>query len=197
MYFTKKRLVHHCSKTYNGIVSVLFLLTTSVIIVTLLEIKSVSNINAYHIFLINHYMNKHFLIFNWLFFQKGLKNDDLLILGRGSSVLIVMVFLCFLLCNLGEDVTSHYANVNDSIYQISWYLCPLELQKSFKLMIMISQKPIYLEGFARFQCNRETFNRVFFFQSLKNFSRIYLNLNNFSQIVNSAYSFFNILRRFN
>lgn len=80
---------------------------------------------------------------------------------KGFINLAITMLMSFLLCNYGENVTSHYSDLSDLIYQMSWLSCPLKVQNSFKLMIMNSQKLIDLEGFARFQCNHDTFKKVF------------------------------------
>lgn len=54
--------------------------------------------------------------------------------------------IAFFLCYFGQTVSNQY-DLTDSIYIISFYECPLELQNAFKFMIMIAQKPVYFEGF--------------------------------------------------
>lgn len=89
-----------------------------------------------------------------------MKTGDPVLFIRGCINVITMLIFCFLPCNFGEDVTTHYADLADTTYGMSWHLVPLELQSSFKIMIMITQKPIQLDGFAGLKCTRDTYKEV-------------------------------------
>lgn len=66
----------------------------------------------------------------------------------------------FVVCNFGESVTSHYTDLSNKIYNLSWHLCPLKFQRSVKLMMFNTQQPIYIEGFAGLRCTHETYKKV-------------------------------------
>lgn len=94
------------------------------------------------------------------FVEQGLQNGDPILFLRWFDVVVIWMCTCFLLCNLGDGVTSHYANLSYSIYNKSWYLYPFKLRKYFKLIILMSQQPVHMEAFANLRCTRETFKKV-------------------------------------
>lgn len=89
-----------------------------------------------------------------------MKSGDIQISVLGYLGLIFWFPSCFFLCNFGEQVASHYFDLSDAIYNIPWRLCQLETKKLLIPMIIISRKPVYLEGFAQLQCSRETYKKV-------------------------------------
>lgn len=95
--------------------------------------------------------------------SKSLQTGDYVAIVKVFQYLILWMIFFFYFCDFGERVTSnHYICLRDSIYQKSWHICSLDLQKSFKLMIMLYQRPVYVQGFAGVQCTRENFQKVFF-----------------------------------
>lgn len=85
---------------------------------------------------------------------------DLVSLLLGIEVLMLWMVFGFFLNHYGEAVTSRHNDLCVIIYKKSWFLCSLEIQKAFKMMIMLSQKPVHLQGYANFTCTHETFKRV-------------------------------------
>lgn len=76
-----------------------------------------------------------------------------------SGLLALMPFL-FLLCYIGENVTTAYLDLNGKIFQISWYMCPLQVQKYIPFMMTHAQKEIYFKSFGSLDCTLDTFKRV-------------------------------------
>lgn len=66
----------------------------------------------------------------------------------------------FLICNLGEMVTSAFADLNETVYGIAWPLCPIELQKNLVMMLPSTQKSVIMRGIFSLDCSRSTFKQV-------------------------------------
>lgn len=93
--------------------------------------------------------------------MKQVKNGlDVIDVIQPAFCLITMFMWLFLFCFLGEMVTSRFRNVDDALYECVWYLYPMEIRKKFPIMILISQEPVSLRGFANFRCTHEAFNKV-------------------------------------
>lgn len=93
-------------------------------------------------------------------FIKGSKTMDYLLVVSAISILTIWLPLFYMLCDFGEHVTIASGRLNTSFYSNSWYLCPIEMQRYFLVILLAAQKPLYMEGFARLNCSRETFKRV-------------------------------------
>lgn len=68
----------------------------------------------------------------------------------------------YVLCYFGESVTTTSGVLDATVYSKSWYLCPVDTQRYFSIFMMLAQKPLFIEGFARLNCTRETFKQVIF-----------------------------------
>lgn len=65
-----------------------------------------------------------------------------------------------LICYSGQCISNEYVALNEQIYGLSWFLCTKDIQQTVKLIIQISQKPVYMCGYADFRCSHEMFKRV-------------------------------------
>lgn len=66
----------------------------------------------------------------------------------------------FIICDVGNEVTTHFSSIDDAIYECAWYKLPLNLKKYIPFMMMIAQKPIYIQSMGYIRCTRETFRMV-------------------------------------
>lgn len=66
----------------------------------------------------------------------------------------------YLLCNNGEVVTSRFHEISVAIFQSSWHLFPMELQRIMPIVLNYSQKEIHMAELGGFACTREVFKRV-------------------------------------
>lgn len=66
----------------------------------------------------------------------------------------------FLMCNIGESVTSAFEDMDKLIYRMEWHLCPVELQKHLIVMLSVIRQPIPMRGIFSLDCSRFTFKRV-------------------------------------
>lgn len=96
-----------------------------------------------------------------IFLQYVNTHNFLLLQAAMTAIFAVMPFL-FLVCYVGGMVTMVYLDVKESIFNISWYLCPLQLQHYIVPMLMHADKPIDFESFGTLNCSNDTFKRVFF-----------------------------------
>lgn len=76
-------------------------------------------------------------------------------------LLIVVTYIC-VLCLFGDGVTSQLELINYSIKQTSWNVFPLETQKHLIIMLINSQRPVYIQGFMNTKCTREVLAKVDF-----------------------------------
>lgn len=78
--------------------------------------------------------------------------------------LLILVFWSFvanfLFCEFGENVTSHFNELNDIIGQGEWYSLPINIQQMLPTIMVITQKQIILRGFGGIVLTREAFKTV-------------------------------------
>lgn len=104
-----------------------------------------------------------------------METQDYLLLVTAMSCLSVFLPFFYPTCALGENVTAAFAGMNESIYEISWYACPVDFQKYLIPMILMAEKPFRIHVFGSLDCSRDTFKHV----------------------INTGYSGFMMLRRLN
>lgn len=66
----------------------------------------------------------------------------------------------YLFCHFGHEITQYFENIADTIYQLAWYVLPLDMQKDILLIVAFAQRRIFIRGHAGSHCNRETFMKV-------------------------------------
>lgn len=75
-------------------------------------------------------------------------------------ILTAALVFSYLICFFGDEVTTHFEDVNESIYLCDWYLFPLIMQKSLPPMMILAQKSLYIGNFGPVHCTRDTFKNV-------------------------------------
>lgn len=93
---------------------------------------------------------------------QGINIGDPLIFSSGLSSVAIFVPFFLVVCNIGENVTISFDKINESIYDIAWYECPVNLQKYLIPMIMASEKPLHIHVFGKYECCRDTFKEVIY-----------------------------------
>lgn len=68
--------------------------------------------------------------------------------------------LIFIYCEFGERVNAGFANLCDVIGQFNWCLLPINIQKLLPVAIGGVQRPINIQGYGNFPCNRKAFKNV-------------------------------------
>lgn len=76
------------------------------------------------------------------------------------NVLSLQLFLLYVLCYFGTEITIKSTTIPFSIYNIRWYYLPLQQQKMIAAIIRQGQVPYKLDGFKIFSCSLETFAQV-------------------------------------
>lgn len=74
-------------------------------------------------------------------------------------LMITYVWL-FVLCYFGDQVTSAFENLHESIYMCDWHLFPLELKKYITPMLLLAHENVYMHGFYEFDCTLQVFEQV-------------------------------------
>lgn len=87
-------------------------------------------------------------------------NGNVIVLLRTINITGLGIASLYFLCSLGERLTQRFEDLGDAFYDFSWYSLPVSMQKEFKLMISISQKPVYLRGYVNTRANRILFAAV-------------------------------------
>lgn len=77
-------------------------------------------------------------------------------------VVLVLVSMIpfFLFCHFGGNITSRFEDIGDAIYQLEWYELPLDMQRDLKLIIVLSQKRIFMRGYGDIRTTHSVFNKV-------------------------------------
>lgn len=68
--------------------------------------------------------------------------------------------LMYFLCEFGENVTKEFNNLDDTFFELNWYLFPFEIQRRLPITIAAIQQPVVLEGFVNCAFTREAFKKV-------------------------------------
>lgn len=66
----------------------------------------------------------------------------------------------FILCQFGQQLSDQFASFEHTIFECNWYLFPLDVVHLYKTVMMVSQEPVELKGFANVYCTLETFKNV-------------------------------------
>lgn len=67
----------------------------------------------------------------------------------------IKISLCLLvglyfLCDIGNNVMQRYEHIGQTVYQLNWYLLPFDMQMKIPTVLAMTQKNIFIRGFARF-----------------------------------------------
>lgn len=130
-----------------------------------------------------------------IFFQFLEASDYASGVKSGISFVVDMIWL-FSCCHYGFQVTERFENIRQTVYQLDWYIFPTNIQKDLQLMILSSQKSIYIEGFCNTRCTRDKFTKVRIFHGQNN-EIINDWIFSYFQVINTTFSYFCVLRSFN
>lgn len=70
------------------------------------------------------------------------------------------LFTVGLACEFGEQGCEMFFAVDYTIDEIDWYLYPTEIQRMLPAIMIVAQRPIYMQLFGSVTASRETFQRV-------------------------------------
>lgn len=77
-----------------------------------------------------------------------------------SLILLPTLGWLFVICNFGDEVTSHFDSINYEAYQCDWYLFNSKMQKHLHLMIHMTQNEVYIVNFGQVHCTRQIYSSV-------------------------------------
>lgn len=63
-------------------------------------------------------------------------------------------------CEMGERVCAMFGAVDETLEEMDWYLYPNEVQRMLPAIMIVAQKPIYVQLFGSTTASRETFKKV-------------------------------------
>lgn len=63
-------------------------------------------------------------------------------------------------CDLGEDVSNKFDELNDVLYQSEWYTFSIGVQQTLPIILMATQQQVVPRGFGNLICFRQSFNKV-------------------------------------
>lgn len=94
----------------------------------------------------------------------------------------------YLFCNIGDEITTRFRNVGDTLYRGPWHKLPLNLRRNIpEMILMIAQKPIHIQGFGNLRCTRETYKSVLAYNCIcLRFVAVFNPLNSFSSTCRSS-----------
>lgn len=79
---------------------------------------------------------------------------------RAISCLVIVMNIPSVLCLTGDDVRAQFEMVNDLFDECGWYEFPLNTQKLLPMMLIMIQKPVYIQGYMNTRCTRDAFKTV-------------------------------------
>lgn len=85
---------------------------------------------------------------------------DHFLLITSLNILISWAFLFYKSCDSGESIASGFSDLYESIYDLPWHLCSVELQQYVAFMLKIAQLPVNINGVCNLKCSHETFKKV-------------------------------------
>lgn len=135
-----------------------------------------------------------------LFHSQFIETSNLLLLEVAVSGICALLPILSMICYVGEGVRTKYLQLNDAIYDVSWYLYPVKLEKLVPLMLMHAEKPAKFESVGGLDCSLETLKTVTTSYALIKENRAELCKKNsimvilFVQIIKCGYTFFMALR---
>ena len=67
------------------------------------------------------------------------------------------LILIFGTCEYGEMMTEQFNDLGDLICQCDWYYFPMEMQRTFLIVVINAQQPTMIYSFENTPCARDTF----------------------------------------
>lgn len=68
--------------------------------------------------------------------------------------------LVFIYCEIGEQVTARFDEINDTFYEMDWQLFPIATQRMMPTILMVAQNPVRFNGYGNIPAVRGTFKKV-------------------------------------
>lgn len=76
------------------------------------------------------------------------------------SMVLYAFGIVFIACELVQRMTDAFAEINDAIGKLQWYLFPDEFQNMLPFNIQFAERPVDIEFFGSISCSRDVFKKV-------------------------------------
>lgn len=70
------------------------------------------------------------------------------------------ISLVYSACEIGQQVSNAFDEINDEIDLLDWYLYPIEIQRMLVPIMIYAQKPAVVNFFGSVECSREQVKKV-------------------------------------
>lgn len=84
----------------------------------------------------------------------------MLVLFESLSLGIGALLLVLLTCEVGQRFTNAFAEVDDDLTLLNFYLLPVKARRVLPMLIMYSQQPLIAQFFGSLSVTRDQFKRV-------------------------------------
>lgn len=81
-------------------------------------------------------------------------------LAATGLIVFWAVVLNFLVCELGQWITSQYDMFGDELCACNWYALPMVMQRMYLMFLLNTQQPMYIQCYGGITCSREIFKKV-------------------------------------
>lgn len=68
--------------------------------------------------------------------------------------------LVFISCEIGQQLTNLFEDINDRFDRLNWYLFPLKVQQLLPVVMINIQEPIVFQCFGMINGSRDQFQKV-------------------------------------
>lgn len=92
-------------------------------------------------------------------FQSQSEVNFLQILTTATEI-FHMLGVLFADCELCQQISNTYDEINDKILQLSWYRFPIEVNRMLPIISMMTQQSVEFKCFGSTPCRRTTFTKV-------------------------------------
>lgn len=105
------------------------------------------------------YFFNSIIISNHFIFDQLFKANDIFGLLQIMVTIFITITTWYVFCHFGDRVT-HFEAISTEVYQLNWYMLPLDVQKHLPMVIALAQKRVYVRGFADTRSTQEVFMKV-------------------------------------
>ena len=73
---------------------------------------------------------------------------------------VLAIALVFSTCEIGQNLTNTFNEIEDAVYILDWYLYPIEIQQMLIPIMIYMQEPVFIKFFGSISCSEEQFKKV-------------------------------------
>lgn len=85
---------------------------------------------------------------------------DLAEIYVGLARLVYVSGVMFAYCEMGEQVTSAFEEIEHMLAELDWHLFPSEIQRMMPMLLMVARQPVDFMGYGNLPASRYTMQRV-------------------------------------